>query len=108
MTRRKAAAPKAINPPDLDGDSKPGGSLATLAFDTARAAWAACDVWAALRGLEDSAPWPDMTEADRLNWAIEADRCIADPSYVPTFPGDLWESTVRGKVFAAVVGAIAR
>lgn len=112
MTRRpaKTAAAPAVSPPDLNGDGEPGGSISQLAWSIARTGRAACHAWGLIHGLEEPVAWQDLTPADRLLWGIEADRCINDPAYVPTFApiDDRWEAQVRGKMFAVLVGSIAR
>lgn len=94
---------------DFDGDGKAGGSLPALSWQLAEVAYAACWEWSEQRcgGIEIH-PFADLGRNDRLLIAIEADRCINEPGYVPTyFPNDGWESNVRNTLFASVVRAIA-
>jgi len=93
-------------PPDLDGDGKPGGSLSQLAWDCAEVAWQACHRWSAIKDVDRLPPWADLTDADRLVWAVTADQIINGKDAV-IFPSDRWEASVRGKIFAAVVRSIA-
>lgn len=105
---KPAPAAPVVNPPDLDGDDNPGGSLPTLAFDLAEVAWSACHRWAAIKQVE-SKPWADMSDSQRRALAIEAKRLWEDPAYdMPADPDEPWESRVRGPLFAAVVRAVAR
>ena len=95
-----------ISPPDLDGDGKPGGSLSQLAWDCAEVAWAAVFRWSAIKQVDDLGPWADLTDADRLVWAIAANQIINGRDDLP-FADERWEASVRGKIFAAVVRSIA-
>lgn len=95
-----------ISPPDLNGDGKPGGSLSQLAWDCAQVAWAAVFRWSAIKQVDDLGPWADLTDADRLVWAIAASQIINGRDDLP-FADERWEASVRGKIFAAVVRSIA-
>lgn len=102
-----AALVKLVNPPDLNGDDKPGGSLPMLAWQLAQVAWTACHEWAVVRGVEHTMPWDEVGPHGRLNLAIDAHRCMNDPAYVVQGFVEPWESAVRGKLFAGVVRVLA-
>ncbi|MFN3856548.1 MAG: hypothetical protein ACK4RV_02280 [Caulobacter sp.] len=95
---------------DHDGDDKAGGSLPDLAWEVARTAWAAVTAWSdsRLEPEERSAAWADLTDRERVLWASQAKTVMDHPGHVPAFDGERWEQTVRGRIFAAVVEAIAR
>lgn len=95
------------NPPDLDGDGKPGGSLSQLAWDTAQTAWGAVYVWGELKALEGNSTWPDLPEMAKVGMASVAKLIIDGREPVWPFSCTSWESEVRSKIFAAVVRSIA-
>lgn len=78
-----------------------------LAVTLAPVAWAAVEAWSSQQGI-DCAAWSAMEAPERLVWASQARMVIDSPAHRPVFEGDRWEETVRAKLFAAVVEAIAR
>lgn len=100
-----------VNPPDLDGDDKPGGSMPQLWFNIATTAWSACSTWSALQDIACH-DWEGLAADLKLELALAA-RSIANGE-----SGDYrlaqalgssarWEEEVRYGIFAAVVRSIA-
>lgn len=99
-----------INPPDRDGDGKPGGGTSALAQRCAQVAYAACHEWGLLNPdyiADLTAPWPDLPGAARDYYAIRAAQIIDGSDGTSVFDGARWESSVRNGIFAAVVRVIA-
>lgn len=97
---------------DNDGDGLPGGSVSQLDLNTARTAWAACREWTALHGdmLRPLEAWDDIPEGARHDLVVMARTLIANEGADTNWLFDLsgrWEDSVRAKLFAVIVRAIA-
>lgn len=101
------------NPPDLDGDDKPGGSLQDIDWKCARTGLAAARGWQEANGLPVFGEWDDSRGSPRRGFqhglAVAARKCMDDPAFVPYLIAgpDSWETETVNRLFAAVVRFIA-